>query len=81
MDDLVLTFPTPARERAQLRAIEAHNTRGAWPTRMLLNAHDLTGFALNMRKNGYHNGKPLDVLNIPVVAGQVDKGYVRFVWE
>lgn len=78
----VAPFLTVSRERAQVcltRAINDHG--GVYPERILLGERDLKSLRRNMDlRHGYH-GKPLDILRIPVEAGDIADGMIGFEWS
>ncbi len=81
MNSVDLSFPTPSKERAQVRLFEAMQLNGnRYPQRIVLNPADAAKLRRNMDSRHGAQRKPLRVLNVPVVEGECDSGMIRFEW-
>lgn len=76
------TFPVTSRERAQIRLTQAVvEHQNVYPRRILLGPVDYKNLRRNMENRHGFLGKPLQVLNVPIVEGDVPLGQIGFEWE
>ena len=86
--NVTLTLPVASRERVLSRALEAQqqHPERRLPARIVIGPGDYAKLLLEMRRYGFHNGKPLQVLYVPIVCDDKEETApefrtVRFEWS